>query len=83
MNNNDGLENMTKYLLNYLFKKIDDLTAENQKLKLKMAKKEIEDNVIEDLTKQAVNLAKEIGLIQEESNDQSMDSFIKKKKNEA
>lgn len=68
-NNNNGLENITKYLLNYLFKKIDDLTAENQKLKLKLNIKAAEDRFLADIAEQAVEVAKKMGLIEEDDDN--------------
>lgn len=82
MNNNNGLENITKYLLNYLFKKIDDLTAENQKLKLIIEEKQIEDNLLNNLVKDAMNMAKDLGLVNEED-DNPIKFSLNKKKEEA
>lgn len=76
---------ITKYLLNYLFKKIDDLTEENLKLKLKLAKKETTDKVLEDLTTEAVKMAKSLGLLDdnEEADDSNLLNAILKKKSDA
>ena len=73
---------ITKYLLNYLFKKIDDLIEENLKLKLKLAEKETTDKVLEDLTTEAVKMAKSMGLLNdgEETDDSDSVSAILKKK---
>lgn len=96
-NNNNGLENITKYLLNYLFKKIDDLTARNLELELKLRKAHIEEEtekrVMHNLTQEAFKMAKDLGMIKEDgslSDDLDVDNnedprilTIKKKKFEA
>lgn len=76
---------ITKYLLNYLFKKIDDLTEENLQLKLKLAEKETTDKVLDDLTTEAVKMAKRMGLLDdgEEADDSNPLNAILKKKSEA
>lgn len=96
-NNNNGLENITKYLLNYLFKKIDDLTARNLELELKLRKAHIEEEtekrIMHNLTQEAFKMAKDLGMIKEDgslSDDLDVDNnedprilTIKKKKFEA
>lgn len=76
---------ITKYLLNYLFKKIDDLIEENLQLKLKLAEKETTDKVLDDLTTEAVKMAKSMGLLDdnEEADDNNPLTAILKKKSEA
>lgn len=93
-NNNGGLENITKYLLNYLFKKIDDLTARNVELEMKLNRNKIEEEterrVMHNLTQEAFKMAKDLGMIKEDgslSDDLDVDNnedprilMIKKKK---
>lgn len=97
MNNNDGLENITKYLLNYLFKKIDDLTTKTRQLEIELQRKTIEEEtekrVMHNLTQEAFKMAKDLGMIKEDgslSDDLDADNnedprilTIKKKKFEA
>lgn len=67
------IEDITKYLLNYLFKHMDELIEENKRLREQLVAKDTERPILDVIEKEAQQMARAMGLISSNDDDNNDD----------